>query len=42
MLNAERIAPIPEVGAPAVPKSDAVSVQELRAELRRILQGNPT
>ena len=39
MLNAERIAPIPEG---AVPESAPVSVQELRAELRRILQGSPT
>ena len=42
MLNAERIAPIPEAGAPAVLESDPVSIQELRAELRGILQGNPT
>ena len=33
---------VPEVGAPAVRESDPVSIQELRAELRRIVQGNPT
>ena len=42
MLNAERIAPIPEAGAPAVPESDAVSITELRAELGRILQDGHT
>jgi hypothetical protein len=38
MLGAERIAPIPE--AAALPEHDAVSTAELRAELRRILQGS--
>ena len=42
MPDAERMAPIPEAGAPAVPESDPASIQELRAELRRILQGSPT
>src|SRR5436190_20938500 len=40
MLKAERIAPIPEAGSPAVPESDPVSIQELRAELRRTLEGS--
>jgi hypothetical protein len=38
MLKAERIAPVP--AAPAVPDNDAVSIDDLRAELSRILQGS--
>jgi hypothetical protein len=39
MLKAERIAPIPQDAATAVPENQAVSIRDLRCELRRILQG---
>jgi hypothetical protein len=40
MLKAERIAPIPEAAATAPTTTDPMSIEELRAELARILQGS--